>query len=428
MDPFQLDDGRSTERKRRESSATAAESRRSTGDQASRDSAESGNDDDHDDDSEEEQQQQLQHQQTKLQNNQNDNEERDGDGDIEMSEANAPPKESEGDESFRIVINDNQRDSLILLTGLKNIFQKQLPKMPKEYIARLVYDRKHAGLAIVRPTLRVLGGITYRVFEERGFVEIVFCAVSSTEQVKGYGSRLMNHLKDYIRDTFEGRVEHFLTYADNYAIGYFKKQGFTKDITLERSRWMGFIKDYEGGTMMQCTMVPRVKYTEARQLIAEQKKAVVEMVRSHCHSSIVHPGLSEFPIDPLLIPGVAESGWTPEMQASPERSYRSAPNRRMQQLVHEMQAFPSSWPFLHPVNPDEVLDYYDVITEPMDLTRMEAKVDAEEYTSRDNFIRDAQLIFDNCRTYNGNDTTYYKCADRLERFFYDKIDLWPQED
>jgi len=30
---------------------------------------------------------------------------------------------------------------MVLLTGLKNIFQKQLPKMPKEYIARLVYDR-----------------------------------------------------------------------------------------------------------------------------------------------------------------------------------------------------------------------------------------------------------------------------------------------
>jgi hypothetical protein len=34
----------------------------------------------------------------------------------------------------------------------------------------------------------------------------------------------MNRLKDYIRNTYEGRVEHFLTYADNYAIGYFKKQ------------------------------------------------------------------------------------------------------------------------------------------------------------------------------------------------------------
>ena len=49
--------------------------------------------------------------------------------------------EREGKVIFRVVVNDGKRDSMILLTGLKNIFQKQLPKMPKEYIARLVYDR-----------------------------------------------------------------------------------------------------------------------------------------------------------------------------------------------------------------------------------------------------------------------------------------------
>jgi histone acetyltransferase len=52
--------------------------------------------------------------------------------------------EREGTVIFRVVVNDGKRDSMILLTGLKNIFQKQLPKMPKEYIARLVYDRLEA--------------------------------------------------------------------------------------------------------------------------------------------------------------------------------------------------------------------------------------------------------------------------------------------
>ena len=41
----------------------------------------------------------------------------------------------------RVVVNDKSPEATILLTGLKNIFQKQLPKMPKEYISRLVYDR-----------------------------------------------------------------------------------------------------------------------------------------------------------------------------------------------------------------------------------------------------------------------------------------------
>jgi histone acetyltransferase len=43
---------------------------------------------------------------------------------------------------------------------------------------------------------------------------------------------------------------HFLTYADNYATGYFQNQGFTKEITLDKSIWMGYIEDYEGGTLI----------------------------------------------------------------------------------------------------------------------------------------------------------------------------------
>src|ERR1700758_5740173 len=78
--------------------------------------------------------------------------------------------------------------------------------------------------------------------------------------------------QDYVKATSD--VMHFLTYADNYAIGYFKKQGFTKEITLEKHRWMGYIKDYDGGTIMQCTMVPRIRYLEVGRMLLKQKEAV----------------------------------------------------------------------------------------------------------------------------------------------------------
>lgn len=122
-------------------------------------------------------------------------------------------EERRGDIEFRVVNNDGSHDSFIVLTGLKCIFQKQLPKMPKDYIARLVYDRSHLSIAIVKHPLEVVGyvlatrtsqkadanhgdrGITYRPFNSRKFAEIVFCAISSDQQVKGYGAHLMSHLK-----------------------------------------------------------------------------------------------------------------------------------------------------------------------------------------------------------------------------------------
>ena len=55
-------------------------------------------------------------------------------------------------------------------------------------------------------------------------------------KVKGYGTHLMNHLKDY---HVKHSVLHFLTYADEFAIGYFKKQGFSMDIKLAKSAYQG---------------------------------------------------------------------------------------------------------------------------------------------------------------------------------------------
>lgn len=108
------------------------------------------------------------------------------------------------------------------LICLKNIFSKQLPNMPKEYISRLVLDRRHRSAALVRRDGSVLGGITYRCFQQQAFGEIAFCAVSSNEQVKGFGTRLMNYTKLFARE-MDG-LTHFLTYADNNAVGYFQKQ------------------------------------------------------------------------------------------------------------------------------------------------------------------------------------------------------------
>ena len=53
---------------------------------------------------------------------------------------------------------------LCRLISLKNTISKQLPNMPKEYIARLVMDRRHRSCAIVAKSGTVLGGITYRPF------------------------------------------------------------------------------------------------------------------------------------------------------------------------------------------------------------------------------------------------------------------------
>lgn len=75
--------------------------------------------------------------------------------------------------------------------------------MPKEYIVRLVFDMRHQSLAILKRG-KIIGGICYRSYREQRFGEIAFCAVSGSEQVKGYGTMLMNELKNHVQQ--EGEI------------------------------------------------------------------------------------------------------------------------------------------------------------------------------------------------------------------------------
>lgn len=51
------------------------------------------------------------------------------------------------------------------------------------------FNRKHKTLALIKDG-RVIGGICFRMFPTQGFTEIVFCAVTSNEQVKVYNKGL----------------------------------------------------------------------------------------------------------------------------------------------------------------------------------------------------------------------------------------------
>jgi N-acetylglutamate synthase-like GNAT family acetyltransferase len=181
----------------------------------------------------------------------------------------AKMEEDDGVLKFDVISNDGEPEHMVQLTTLKNIFAKQLPKMPKEYIVRLVFDRNHRSMIILKNGKHVIGGICYRPFEPNHFAEIAFCAINASDQVKGYGTRLMNHLKEYVK--LKG-ISHFLTYADNYAIGYFKKQGFSKVVSMPRPNWFGYIKDYDGGTLMECTIHHQINYLRITSMVQKQRQ------------------------------------------------------------------------------------------------------------------------------------------------------------
>ena len=121
----------------------------------------------------------------------------------------------------------------------------------------------------------LVGGICYRLFPEVHLVEIAFCAVAGAKKYVGHGALLMNELKEYIKG--KGYTD-ICTYADNSAIEYFSKQGFSLRVALPEEVWLGRIKHYEGAKFMHCPLYNGVNYKSLQQTIRLQREALLRYV------------------------------------------------------------------------------------------------------------------------------------------------------
>lgn len=322
---------------------------------------------------------------------------------------------------FRVVQNDGTPESLMRLTDMKQIFHKQLPKMPTGYIARLVFDLNHKTLVCMLDG-RSIGGITFRPFPEQQFVEITFCAVTTDRQVRGYGSLIMTHLKAYCQ--YVGLL-HFLTYADSFAVGYFSKQGFSAKVTLPREAWVGRIKDYEGATLMHCVLHPTLNYVAFQDNLAHARSVTEQRMDVLSGGGQVYKGLAQFRgkkkkerIENLAeIPGVLESGWKPEDHVEADVQEGSRLYDKLDSLLQSIKRHSYAWPFRTAVDRSQVPQYYKVISDPIDLSMIEERLRSQSYyISSDLFIADLRRMLDNCKVFNDVQTSYHKCAVALGKF------------
>ena len=343
---------------------------------------------------------------------------------------------------YIMVRNDGKPESLIKLVALKSLFSRQLPKMPRTYIARLVFDRRHTSLVILNPDPvtkdtdeEVIGSICYRAFPEMRFAEIAFCAVNASHQVKGYGTKLMNLVK---KEGARTGIEYFITYADNYAIGYFKKQGFTKTISMPKGRFQGLIKDYDGGTMMECYVHPSIDFTRIPEMLAAQRKFIASRIRlkAQSHKVVYDPlpknwiphleGVSranESAARALAVPGMVEAGWTiSDLMATTGQGKdldraKNALKSELLGMIVKLEEQQFSWPFREPVDTTEVKDYLTIIKEPIDLLTIDKRVrKGDHYKSRNMLYADLMLMVNNCKLYNEEASTYVQCAQNLETY------------
>jgi len=88
----------------------------------------------------------------------------------------------------------------------------------------------------------------------------------------------------------------------------------------------------------------------------------------------------------------------------------------LEQALSDIMNHPSAWPFLKPVDPNEVNDYYTVIKDPIDLQTIAERLAVKHYyIAKEIFFADLRRICSNCRIYNSAMTQYYEAANEIEK-------------
>ncbi|KAM5324207.1 bromodomain adjacent to zinc finger domain protein 2B isoform 9-T11 [Glossophaga mutica] len=89
-------------------------------------------------------------------------------------------------------------------------------------------------------------------------------------------------------------------------------------------------------------------------------------------------------------------------------------------ILTEMETHEDAWPFLLPVNLKLVPGYKKVIKKPMDFSTIREKLSSGQYPNPESFALDVRLVFDNCETFNEDDSDIGRAGHSMRKYFEKK--------
>ncbi|XP_053328178.1 bromodomain adjacent to zinc finger domain protein 2B isoform X4 [Spea bombifrons] len=86
-------------------------------------------------------------------------------------------------------------------------------------------------------------------------------------------------------------------------------------------------------------------------------------------------------------------------------------------ILAEMESHEDAWPFLLPVNLKLVPGYKKVIKKPMDFATIREKLSNGQYSNFEAFALDVRLVFNNCETFNEDDSEIGRAGHKMRIHF-----------
>ncbi|KAM3917544.1 bromodomain adjacent to zinc finger domain protein 2B isoform 13-T14 [Leptodactylus fuscus] len=120
-----------------------------------------------------------------------------------------------------------------------------------------------------------------------------------------------------------------------------------------------------------------------------------------------------------------ENNVSPAKQESSPASKKSKPSPKddpkdlalCSVILSEMESHEDAWPFLLPVNLKLVPGYKKVIKKPMDFATIREKLSNGQYPNFEAFALDVRLVFNNCETFNEDDSEIGRAGHKMRTHF-----------
>ena len=309
--------------------------------------------------------------------------------------------------SFKFIRNMGNNSFIKILTKLRILFSNQLPNIPLHYIEKQLLDKKHIIITLIEFTgkkKKIIGSCCFRIFEVSQFIELIFFAVSTKTQGLGYGTYLMSCLKDFARSI---KIKYIITCADNNAVTFFLKQGFSSLLTSPVSLWFRHIKEYEEIELMECVIWPKNSYFFSylnfilqKVLFLQQQEKLFNPTRKQAKKENLYFNLSAM---------------------ISEKSKKKFFHFQLFNLVDVLRSDKYLAPFLEPIDTRKmgVGGYYQQFVNSIDIRSIEEKIRSRKLIlKRKIFLQFIKRMINNSALYNGELHSIKEICNRLRKILH----------
>eukprot|EP00494_Astrolonche_serrata_P033464 UN33733 len=173
---------------------------------------------------------------------------------------------------------------------------------------------------------------------------------------------------------------------------------------------------------MECYVIPEINYLCIETILQKQHNLIMSRLHQKTDILTTYEGVSALDQNSKQIPGLTDDEFREgtRRKSNIDRMLLRL-NAKMAQIINKLIQMPESEPFRKPVTVQQAPGYFDLVSHPMDLSKMMNNVNYHEYTSVKMFKTDFKLIVINCCKYNASSTEYVRMVKEMEKVFNELI-------